>query len=96
MRKLVSIAVAGIGLFAAGTAAKAADPAFCQQYATLAVHEYKVNLSIPGCFKGNDNRWHADYMRHYNWCLTATRAAADAERDYRRMRLDQCRMKNGQ
>jgi len=68
----------------------AADPAYCAQYARLAVHETEVNMATPGCFKGFDGRWHLDYRRHYGWCLTADRAAAAAERDYRRMRIAQC------
>jgi hypothetical protein len=71
-------------------ATRAADPAYCDQYARLAIHEVQVNMSIPGCFKGFDNRWHLDYQRHYEWCLTASYAAVNAERDYRRMRVAQC------
>jgi len=68
----------------------AADPGFCAQYARSAVRDVKVNMATPGCFKGFDGRWHTNYQRHYGWCLTASYAAVNAERDYRRMRLAQC------
>jgi hypothetical protein len=70
-------------------ASQAADPAYCAQYAYLAVHEAQV-LSTLACFKGFDNTWHLDYQRHYGWCLTAPIPAVDAQRDYRRMRIAQC------
>jgi len=71
-------------------ASHAADPTYCAQYAQLALHETEVNMATPGCFKGFDNRWHLDYQRHYNWCLTADVSAVNGERDYRRMRIAQC------
>jgi hypothetical protein len=84
---IMSVACA---LFAAPNPTRAADPAYCDQYAKLAIHETEVNMATPGCFKGFDNRWHLDYQRHYEWCLTASYAAVNAERDYRRMRGAQC------
>jgi len=67
----------------------AADPAYCAQYAQLAVHEAQV-LSTLSCFRGFDGRWHLNYAKHYGWCLTADPGAVAAERDYRRMRIAQC------
>ena len=67
----------------------AADPAYCAEYAQLAVHEAQVLSTLP-CFRGFDGRWHLNYARHYGWCLTADRGAVAAERDYRRMRIYQC------
>ncbi len=83
---------------AASTAAplaQAADPGFCRQYANLALHELRVNQETPGCFHGYDSRWHPDWRRHYEWCLGVSPATAAAERDYRRMRDDQCRARAG-
>jgi len=77
-------------LAATSTTSFAADAAYCAQYARLALHEVRVNMATPGCFKGFDGRWHLDYQRHYSWCLTASYAAVDAQRDYRRMRVYQC------
>jgi hypothetical protein len=76
--------------------ASAADPAYCDQYAKLALHEVEVNMATPGCFKGFDNTWHTDYQRHYGWCLTASVADVNAQRDYRRMRVYQCQAAIGQ
>ena len=86
---LAALLAAG-GLFLGSGASYAADPAYCAQYARLAIHEVRVNMATPGCFKGFDGRWHLDYQRHYSWCLTAGVAAVNAERDYRRMRIAQC------
>jgi hypothetical protein len=85
---LVAIGAAA-GLMLACGASHAADPAYCAQYARLAVHEAQV-LSTLSCFKGFDNTWHLDYQRHYGWCLTAGYDAVDGQRDYRRMRIAQC------
>ncbi len=90
MKRLLIAAAAASGfvLLASG-ASRAADPAYCAQYAYLAVHEAQV-LSTLACFKGFDNTWHLDYQRHHGWCLTAPVPAVDAQRDYRRMRIAQC------
>jgi hypothetical protein len=69
--------------------ANAADPAFCAQYAQLAVHEAQALSTLP-CFRGYDNTWHLDYQRHFGWCLTADPSSVNAQRDYRRARLAQC------
>jgi hypothetical protein len=82
------LSVATVLALTAGTS-QAASPSYCYQYARLAVHEAEV-LSKLSCFRGFDNTWHLDYQRHYDWCLTATAAAAAEQRDYRRMRLTQC------
>jgi hypothetical protein len=86
---LAALAISGALCVISG-AAYAADPAYCAQYARLALHETRVNMETPGCFKGYDGRWHLDYQRHYSWCLTASVEAVNAERDYRRMRVAQC------
>lgn len=90
--KIIAIGLPVVaGALVASTApSRAADPAFCQQYANLAVHETQVNMSIPGCFHGFNLRWHLNWQQHYNWCLTASYEAANSERDYRRMRIAQC------
>ena len=82
------LSVAAVVALTAGTS-QAASPAYCGQYARLAVHEAEV-LSKLSCFKGFDNTWHIDYQRHFDWCLTASEAAAAEQRDYRRTRLAQC------
>ncbi len=86
---LVVLSAAGALCLVSG-ASYAADPAYCAQYARLAVHEVQVNMATPGCFKGFDNRWHLDYQRHHGWCLTADVGAVNAAGDYGRMRIAQC------
>jgi len=73
----------------------AAPPGFCADYARNAVHEVEVNMTIPGCFKGFDARWNRNFDHHYGWCLGAPFEAANAERDYRRARLAECRVRAG-
>jgi len=70
--------------------AHAATPSYCAHYASLAVWQFNRNRSIPGCFKGADGTWHADYERHYGWCVTAAYEAAREADAYRGMRLHQC------
>jgi hypothetical protein len=84
----ISAALASIG---AGTfAADAADPGYCQHYASQAVWQYNRNRSIPGCFQGADGRWHANYGVHYGWCVSAPLDAVRAEDSYRGDRLHEC------
>ena len=42
------------GIFAFSGTSFAADPAYCAQYARLALHETQANMATPGCFKGFD------------------------------------------
>ena len=84
------LAALTVALAAGSGTAFAADPAYCAQYARLAIHEVQVNMATPGCFKGFDGVWHLNYQRRYGWCLTADYASVDAQRDYRRMRVYQC------
>jgi hypothetical protein len=85
-----AVALSAVAILATCGISHAADPAYCAQYARLALHETQANMATPGRFKGFDNRWHLDFQRHYSWCLTADVAAVNAERDYRRMRVYQC------
>lgn len=75
------------------TAVRAADPAYCAHYASQAVWQYNRNRSIPGCFHGTDGTWHADYQRHYGWCVTADLAAARDADSYRGDKLHECSMR---
>jgi hypothetical protein len=86
---LATLTVVGALAAASGTSF-ADDPAYCAEYARLALHEVRVNMATPSCFKGFDGRWHLNYQKHYSWCLTADRSSVNAQRDYRRMRVAQC------
>jgi uncharacterized caspase-like protein len=63
----------------------------CAGYAKLAVAQYNENRSIPNCFKGDNGAWHADYAKHYSWCLTAAPTATFAETSRRVAALQRCR-----
>jgi hypothetical protein len=89
MKKGFLIFAAASALALACGTSYAADPAYCAQYAQLAVHEAQVLSTLP-CFRGFDNTWHLDYQRHFGWCLTADVPSVAAQRDYRRMRIAQC------
>src|SRR4029077_15972905 len=80
---VVFVAIHAIG-------ARAESPGACAAYAALAVQQYYTNKSIPGCFKGDNGEWHADYNRHYGWCLTAGSADIAAQSDDRAGKLQGC------
>ncbi len=90
-----TLIAAFVALATLSVPALAADPQFCANYARDAVHEVNVNMAIPGCFKGFNPRWNRDYGVHYGWCLGASYDAANAEREYRRARLSECRAHAG-
>jgi hypothetical protein len=73
------------------SAAHAADPGFCRQYAHAALSQVRGGLADSGCggsLKGA--RWSSDFAVHYEWCLGASTGAADAERDARVRHLRGC------
>jgi hypothetical protein len=73
------------------TAANAADPGFCKQYAQAALNQVKVGLSDPICGSGlRGVRWSSDFAVHYEWCLGASLAGAGGERDARTRFLQTC------
>ena len=86
---LAATAAVAATVCVSATPAAAADAGYCAQYARLAVHEAQVLSTMP-CFRGFDGRWHLNYDQHFGWCITTSREAAAAQRDYRRMRLYQC------
>ena len=73
------------------TAANAADPGFCKQYAQAALNQARAGLSDPVCGSGlRGARWSSDFAVHYEWCLGASLAAAGGERDARTRFLQTC------
>jgi hypothetical protein len=70
---------------------RAADPAFCRQYARAALAEVRGALASPRCGAGLQGaRWSAEFSAQYEWCLGASRGAAAAERDGRTRYLKGC------
>ena len=74
------------------SAAHAADPGFCKQYARAALNQVRGALANPRCGGGLQGaRWSADFAVHYEWCLGVSFAAAGNERDARTQYLRSCR-----
>jgi hypothetical protein len=73
------------------TAANAADPSFCRQYAKASLIQVRGGLANPACAGGLQGaRWSSDFAVHYEWCLGASFGAAGAERDARTRLLRSC------
>ena len=73
------------------TAAHAADPGFCKQYAQAALNQVRGGFSNPTCVGGLQGaRWSPEFSVHYEWCLGASSGAAGAERDARTRFLRAC------
>ena len=74
------------------TAARAADPGFCRQYAKAALNQVRVGLSSARCAGGlQGSRWSSEFSVHYEWCLGTSFGAARGERDARTRYLRSCR-----
>lgn len=84
-------ATAAIVSVFAGSAARAAAPDFCRDYAVAAVRQVQLARSIPACDRGTGPRWTSDYRVHFNWCLGASPDAVEAERAARSNWLRSCR-----
>jgi hypothetical protein len=73
------------------TAANAADPGFCRQYAKASLNQVRGGFANPACAAGLQGaRWSSDFAVHYEWCLGASYGAAGAERDARTRLLRGC------
>jgi len=78
-------------LFVGIPSANAADPGFCNTYATAALRQVKLAYEIPGCAHVQGPRWSRDYNVHFNWCLTQDYMQIGRERDIRTGYLRSCR-----
>jgi hypothetical protein len=73
------------------TAARAADPAFCRQYAKAALVQARQGLASPRCGAGLQGiRWSSEFSAQYEWCLEASREAIAAEHEARAKVLKGC------
>jgi hypothetical protein len=90
-KKLSSTVALSIILTCGMSAAHAADPAFCKQYAKAALNQVRGGLANPGCAGGMQGaRWSTDFAVHYEWCLGTSFGAAGNERDARTQQLRTC------
>ena len=70
---------------------RAADPAFCRQYARAALVQARGALASPHCGAGLQGvRWSAEFSAQYEWCLGASPEALAAESDARTKYLRGC------
>jgi hypothetical protein len=89
--RLASTLISSMLLLAGLTAANAADPGFCRQYAQSSLNQVRGGLANPACGGGLQGaRWSSDFAVHYEWCLGASYGAAGAERDARTRFLRSC------
>jgi len=89
-----NLSVAGVALmvcFSGLADVRAADRAFCEQYAQAALVQVKGGLANRACAGGlKGARWSSDFKVHYDWCLAASFQAAGSERDARTAQLKAC------
>jgi hypothetical protein len=80
-----------LSLLAVPLPVRAADPAFCRQYARSALVQARGALASPHCGAGLQGaRWSAEFSIQYEWCLGASPDAAAAEREARAKYLRGC------
>ena len=83
------LAVTALGISRAESAlAMPAD--YCAAYATSAVQEFNHAIHAPACPAVSGGRWHANYDRHYKWCLQNSNDAVTREWEARRHFLRNC------
>src|ERR1700712_1617513 len=78
-------------LVAAPPMARAADPAFCRQYARGALVQVHNGFASSRCGASlQGGRWSTEFSVDFEWCLEASREAIAAERDARSKTLIGC------
>ncbi len=89
---LKTVIAAGLLLAGASSAAFAANPEFCANYAQAALNQVRAASGNPACAPGlTGTRWSGEYGVHYGWCITAAPQAAAEEREMRTRYLRSCR-----
>ena len=68
----------------------ARDDKCCEEYASLAVCQQRLNIERDCGFTDPPARWHLNYQVHYNWCLGVAEAFADSETRARQNQLRKC------
>jgi hypothetical protein len=90
LKHTMSGALAVAILLNGNTWAAAGTPEACKIYGESAVKDFADTALQPRCKRRENNRWHAIYDRHYNWCLTAADAPVNEERQVRNGFLTRC------
>jgi hypothetical protein len=78
------------GVLAITPSAQALGVEACTTYANRAIKDFKDTSKKPRCVRRENDRWHKDYDRHYQWCLTAQAEPVKTERDVRNGFLTRC------
>src|SRR5258708_1209672 len=88
---LTAALVLSISFISGLTAADAADPGFCKQYAQAALNQGPGGLANPRCPGGLQGpRWSSDFWVPYEWWVGGFLGAAGTERDARTQYLRGC------
>ena len=69
----------------------ARDDKCCEEYASLAVCQQRLNIELNCGYTAPPARWHLDYQRHFDWCVAVAEDLADAETRAREEQLRDCR-----
>jgi hypothetical protein len=73
-------------------AARAAAPAFCQQYAQAAIAQVAAALAVGTCSPGAQGpRWSTNPQVHVNWCMAQSPQAVAKEAGLRTSFIHRCR-----
>lgn len=86
----IPVATPTQALTPAPAAAPTLDLALCANYAASAVKDFADTALKPRCKRRENNRWHAVYDRHYNWCMTALIEPVRDEQKIRNGFLTRC------
>ena len=85
---LITAATIVLTLAVATTSTFAANPYFCEKYASKAVNAESINLD-DGCGLSGA-RWSFDFAGHYSWCLTVSKGQANSESRARKTSIIDC------
>ena len=90
---LHTLAAAIVATAGAVFPANAADDTFCKDYARAAVNQFRSaekHERCEGYLRNEQDRWHADWRAHYDWCRGVNRDKAWSERNRRKHELERC------
>jgi hypothetical protein len=86
-RSFICVVIIASGFAAQSSAALAASPGFCANYANTAVRQFERSRR---CFGGMNAMWQPNYQAHFGWCLRVSEGAAFEQDAIRRARLRDC------
>ncbi len=89
---LITVSVLASALVVLGPlAARAADAAYCQDYAHATLDQVETGLAIPACAGGmKGNRWSQAFQAHFVYCMSNPSSAVETLRGERSDYLRSC------